>query len=180
MSGASTSAASGLQRPRRRPGENRAGLLAAGTVEFGIHGYAAAQTGAIARRAGVSQPNVYANFASKRELFLACVGELHSAVQRSDPHNTYGDGDADRVDAPRDEVEPQDTRLHERASRSGEPHITLSDEHTLLLYQAIAVMGDPQLMVELHPTITHLRLALGAAAYERAILRAADLLTTLR
>lgn len=67
------------RRPRRRPGENRAGLLASGLVEFGLHGYAAAQTSAIARRAGVSQPNVYANFSSKQELFVACLVELLTA-----------------------------------------------------------------------------------------------------
>uniref|UniRef100_UPI003A83CBE5 helix-turn-helix domain-containing protein n=1 Tax=Leucobacter sp. BZR 635 TaxID=3378705 RepID=UPI003A83CBE5 len=80
MSSASVSAAPGARRPRRRPGENRAGLIAAGTIEFGLHGYAGAQTSAIASRAGVSQPNVYANFSSKRELFLACVHELLQAV----------------------------------------------------------------------------------------------------
>lgn len=77
VGGASESAAPGNRRPRRRPGENHAILLAAGTVEFGLHGYAATQTSTIARRAGVSQPNVYANFASKRELLLAC---LHGAL----------------------------------------------------------------------------------------------------
>ncbi|MBL3683707.1 TetR/AcrR family transcriptional regulator [Leucobacter aridicollis] len=85
MSGASLRAATGARRPRRRPGENRAGLIIAGTIEFGLHGYAGAQTSAIAVRAGVSQPNVYANFASKRELFLACIGELPLVVEELAP-----------------------------------------------------------------------------------------------
>lgn len=78
------SAAPGDRRVRRRPGENRRSLIAAGTVEFGLHGYAAAQTSTIAGRAGVSQPNVYANFSSKRELFLACLEELRSYAPGDD------------------------------------------------------------------------------------------------
>lgn len=60
-------------RPRRRPGENRRLLLEAGIVEFGGLGYHGASTSAIAVRAGVPQPHVYANFATKQELFVACV-----------------------------------------------------------------------------------------------------------
>lgn len=67
------------RRPRRRPGENRELLLEAGIVEFGLSGYHGASTAAIAARADVPQPHVYANFATKQDLFLACldrVGEL--------------------------------------------------------------------------------------------------------
>lgn len=127
------------RRPRRRPGENRAGLLVAGTVEFGLRGYAAAQTSAIARRAGVSQPNVYANFSSKRELFLACFAELSQALR-------------DAPDAP------------------------LSDEQTLLVYQAVAALGDASLLEELSPRLIALRERLGAAVYERTLLHGAELL----
>lgn len=81
MSGALGSAAPGARRPRRKPGENRASLIQAGTIEFGLYGYAAAQTSAIAVRAGVSQPNVYANFSSKDELFLACLDSVVEAVR---------------------------------------------------------------------------------------------------
>lgn len=76
MTGARPSAGSGLRRLRRKPGENRSVLIQAGTVEFGLRGFSAAQTSAIARRAGISQPNVYANFASKQDLFLACLASL--------------------------------------------------------------------------------------------------------
>lgn len=55
-------------------------LLTAGTIEFGLRGFAATQTSAIARRAGVSQPNVYANFASKYELFLTCLRTVAERV----------------------------------------------------------------------------------------------------
>ena len=61
------------RRPRRRPGENRERLLKAGLVEFGLHGYHGASTAAIAARADVPQPHVYASFRTKQELFLACA-----------------------------------------------------------------------------------------------------------
>lgn len=62
-----------LTRPRRKPGENRALLLASAQQHFATYGYFAASTGAIASSAGVPQPHVYANFATKFELFEACA-----------------------------------------------------------------------------------------------------------
>lgn len=141
MSGASSSAAPGARRPRRRPGENRAGLIASGTVEFGLHGYAGAQTSAIAVRAGVSQPNVYANFSSKRELFLACVRELARVVEA-----------AGLVPA----VEP------EPAPAAPAP---LSEAHLLLLFQAVAAAREPQLQPELTELLEALREGLGPDAF---------------
>jgi len=61
------------RRARRRPGENRANLIEAGLIEFGVLGYRGCSTAAVARRAGVPQPHVYANFANKQDLFLACL-----------------------------------------------------------------------------------------------------------
>lgn len=61
------------RRPRRRPGENRERLIAAGIVEFGARGYHGASTAAIAALAEVPQPHVYASFRTKGELFLACA-----------------------------------------------------------------------------------------------------------
>ncbi|MFF8817708.1 helix-turn-helix domain-containing protein [Leucobacter sp. NPDC015123] len=69
-------------------------MIIAGTIEFGLHGYAGAQTSAIAERAGVSQPNVYANFRSKRELFLACVGELCTQSAHLAEHESLDDRQA--------------------------------------------------------------------------------------
>lgn len=42
-------------------------------MEFGLFGYHGAATAAIARRADVPQPHIYANFSTKQELFLACA-----------------------------------------------------------------------------------------------------------
>ena len=68
------------RRARRRPGENRAQLLEAGLIEFGLFGYHGASTASIAARAGVPQPHLYANFSGKQELFLACLSEASAAL----------------------------------------------------------------------------------------------------
>lgn len=54
----------------------RDSVLDAAIVEFARHGFHAAATTAIARRAGISQPYVYALFGSKKALFL----ETHTRV----------------------------------------------------------------------------------------------------
>jgi AcrR family transcriptional regulator len=64
---------------RRRPAagtrfsaaERREQVVAAAITEFAEQGYQAASTAAIARRAGISQPYIYALFPSKQELFIA-------------------------------------------------------------------------------------------------------------
>ena len=71
------------RRPRRRPGENRDRLLKAGLIEFGLHGFYGASTSAIALRAEVPQPHVYASFTTKRELFLACLDEALAMTGRA-------------------------------------------------------------------------------------------------
>jgi AcrR family transcriptional regulator len=51
--------------------ERREQVLAAALKEFAAHGYHGTSTGAIAKRAGISQPYIYALFPNKQELFLA-------------------------------------------------------------------------------------------------------------
>ena len=51
--------------------ERREQVLAAAIEEFAEHGYHAAKTAAIAERAGISQPYIYALFENKKVLFLA-------------------------------------------------------------------------------------------------------------
>lgn len=72
------------RRARRRPGENRAQLLEAGLIEFGLLGYHGASTASIAARAGVPQPHLYANFSGKQELFLACLSDAAAALLGDD------------------------------------------------------------------------------------------------
>jgi len=65
-------------RTRQTAEDRREEVLDAAIHEFAEHGYQAASTAAIARRAGISQPYIYALFPSKRELFLA----VHDRVMR--------------------------------------------------------------------------------------------------
>ena len=51
--------------------ERRDQVVEAAVAEFGERGYHAASTAGIAKRAGISQPYIYALFADKHELFLA-------------------------------------------------------------------------------------------------------------
>jgi AcrR family transcriptional regulator len=51
--------------------ERRDQVVEAAVAEFGERGYHAASTAGIAKRAGISQPYIYALFADKHELFVA-------------------------------------------------------------------------------------------------------------
>ena len=70
-------------RERLTADERREQVLEAAVAEFGERGYHAASTANIAKRAGISQPYIYALFSDKRELFRAVhdrvVGEIRSA-----------------------------------------------------------------------------------------------------
>ncbi|MFF4630074.1 TetR/AcrR family transcriptional regulator [Streptomyces griseorubiginosus] len=52
--------------------QRREDLIEAAITEFARHGYGDARTADIAKRAGVSQPYVYALFPDKQALFVAC------------------------------------------------------------------------------------------------------------
>src|ERR1700740_3650369 len=56
--------------------ERREQVLDAATHEFAHRGYHAASTAAIAERAGISQPYIYALFPNKKELFLAAQAQM--------------------------------------------------------------------------------------------------------
>ena len=66
--------------------ERRQAILAAALRVFPSCSYARATTAEIAREAGVSEPILYRHFASKRDLYLACVDEawarLRAAIER--------------------------------------------------------------------------------------------------
>ncbi len=59
---------------RQSAEERREQVLEAATHEFAQRGYHGAGTAAIAERAGISQPYIYALFPNKKELFLAAHG----------------------------------------------------------------------------------------------------------
>jgi AcrR family transcriptional regulator len=50
-------------------------------VEFARGGYAGTSTEAIAERAGISQPYLFRLFGTKRELFVATMGLMHSRIE---------------------------------------------------------------------------------------------------
>ena len=57
---------------RQTAEQRREDLIEAAITEFARHGYGDARTADIAKRAGVSQPYVYALFPDKQALFVAC------------------------------------------------------------------------------------------------------------
>lgn len=117
-------------RPRQSSEERREQVLEAAIREFAEAGYAAASTAAIAKRAGISQPYIYALFPSKKELFLA----VHDRVQ--------GRIRATFRDAVRGAVSVEDALL-----RMGQTYPELiSDRYELLCQlQAYAAAGEPEI-----------------------------------
>lgn len=61
--------------------ERRRELVEAALRVFSERSYAGATTAQIAREAGVSEPILYRHFASKRELYFACLNEAWQRIQ---------------------------------------------------------------------------------------------------
>src|SRR5215204_5307561 len=68
------------RRVRMRAQDRREQVLSAAIEEFAEHGYHAGRTAEIARRAGISQPYVYALYPNKRELFLECSRRVFGRI----------------------------------------------------------------------------------------------------
>ena len=81
--------------------DRRADILATATDLFLNHGFAGTSMAALARAAGMQKASLYHHFASKEDLFIACVTDGYEATVRAlqalraDPGLT----DADRVRA---------------------------------------------------------------------------------
>lgn len=116
--------------PRASSDERREQVIQAAVKEFAAHGFHAASTSAIAKRAGISQPYIYALFRSKHELFLAVHRHV---VQRI--HDAF-------AEAARGAVGPD-----ERLDRMGEAYLRLLEDRDEILaqMQATAAAGDPAL-----------------------------------
>jgi AcrR family transcriptional regulator len=69
------------KRLRMAAPERRAAVLDSALREFSEGSYRGTTTAAIARVAGVTEPILYRHFASKRELFLACLDESWARVR---------------------------------------------------------------------------------------------------
>ena len=72
----STSAGTRLPAPERR-----IAIVEAALRVFSTGSYAGATTAGIAREAGVSEPILYRHFASKRELYVACLDEAWRRIR---------------------------------------------------------------------------------------------------
>lgn len=116
---------------RQSAEERREQVLQAATHEFAERGYHAASTAAIAERAGISQPYIYALFPNKRELFLAAharmIGHLRSVfVNAALGLNTTED------------------RLH-AMGQAYRPLIEADRDELLLQMQGHAAASDPEI-----------------------------------
>ena len=116
--------------PRASSDERREQVIAAAVKEFAAHGYHAASTTGIAKRAGISQPYIYALFPNKRELFLA----THKHVMQ-------------RIRAAFEEAARGVDGVEERIAAMGEAYMRLLDDRDeiLLQMQAHAAAADPDL-----------------------------------
>ena len=110
--------------------ERRAQVIEAAVKEFAANGYHATSTAAIAKRAGISQPYIYALFPNKRELFLAVdrhvVDRIRSAF----------------VEAARGQATTED-----RLEAMGHAYVGLLADRDEIRFQmqAHAAAGDPEL-----------------------------------
>src|SRR5438309_5574288 len=116
---------------RQSAEDRRDQVLDAATHEFAVHGYHAASTAAIAERAGISQPYIYALFPNKRELFLAAHARMLEDLRHA------------FIDAARGGADPE-----ERLALMGMVYHPLIEENRdalLLQLQGHAAAGDPEL-----------------------------------
>jgi AcrR family transcriptional regulator len=125
-----TTARTSERASRTSSDERRAQLIAAAVTEFAANGFHATSTTAIAKRAGISQPYVYALFPNKRELFLAANAEVKERIRGAFAEAARG-------------LEEAETRLH----AMGQAYIALLEhrEEIMFQHQANAAAGDPEL-----------------------------------
>jgi AcrR family transcriptional regulator len=71
------------ERQRSSSDERRQQVIEAAVKEFAANGFHATSTTAIAKRAGISQPYIYALFPNKRELFLAVDRHVVDRIRRA-------------------------------------------------------------------------------------------------
>lgn len=111
--------------------QRRDQVLEAATHEFAVHGYHGASTAAIAQRAGISQPYIYALFPNKRELFLAATARMVETLRTA------------FLEAARGIEDPQE-RLH-AMGLAYRPLVESNRDLLLLQMQSHAAAGDPEI-----------------------------------
>ena len=117
-------------RTRSSSEERRKQLIDAAVTEFAANGFHATSTTAIAKRAGISQPYVYALFPNKHDLFLAANAEVKERIRGAFAEAARG-------------LETAEERLHSM----GGAYIELLEnrEEIMFQHQANAAAGDPEL-----------------------------------
>jgi AcrR family transcriptional regulator len=126
----SSATTAGRPASRASSDERREQVIRAAVKEFAAHGFHAASTSAIAKRAGISQPYIYALFPNKHELFLATHRRVVRRIREAFAEAARG------VDDP-----------EERLDRMGQAYVRLLEDRDDILaqMQAHAAAGDPEL-----------------------------------
>ena len=116
--------------PRASSDERREQVIDAAVKEFAAQGFHATSTGAIAKRAGISQPYIYALFPNKHELFLAAHRRVVARIRDAFAEAARGAENPD-----------------ERLALMGEAYMRLLEDRDEILaqMQAHAAAGDPEL-----------------------------------
>ena len=119
-----------VKQTRSSSDERRQQVIEAAVKEFAANGFHATSTGAIAKRAGISQPYIYALFPNKRELFLAADRYVVGRIR-----DTF-------VEAARGHATPE-----ERLEAMGKAYGDLLENRDEIRFQmqAHAAAGNPEL-----------------------------------
>ena len=117
-------------RTRSTAEDRREAVIDAAIEEFSTAGYHGASTAAIAKRAGISQPYIYALFPDKESLFLTCHGRVCQRIRHAFVAAARG-------------TEPGEARRE----AMGQAYVELlqARRELLLQLQAFAAAGDPKL-----------------------------------
>jgi AcrR family transcriptional regulator len=116
---------------RQSAEERREQVLAAAAHEFAHRGYHAASTAAIAERAGISQPYIYALFPNKKELFLAAQARTIDHLRSTFVNAALGlDGPEERLKA---------------MGQAYQPLIEANPDDLLMQMQGHAAASDPEI-----------------------------------
>jgi AcrR family transcriptional regulator len=116
---------------RQSAEERREQVLEAATHEFAQRGYHAASTAAIAERAGISQPYIYALFPNKKELFRAAHARMITRLRSAFVNAAMG------LDTPEDRLTAM--------ALSYRPLIEANRDELLLQMQGHAAGSDPEI-----------------------------------
>jgi AcrR family transcriptional regulator len=140
-------------------------VLDAAIAEFAEHGFHGASTPAIARRAGISQPYIYALFPGKKALFAAAHTRVVDRIR---------DGFASEVAGA--------TSPGDALRRAGRSFVAADREALLCQLQGYAASGDPELREHVRGEFTRLfdevRAITGASRDEVALFFAGGMFLT--